>query len=296
MNNNTDVPRWHPRVTALVPAYNGADFIVRTLDSLAVQTWSDLEILVGDDCSTDDTLTVVKRFAARHPNVTVVERDANLGWLRNSNDLMSRATGELLFFAFHDDLVAPTYVEKLVEALRAHPRAVLAFTDVDLYDVDGTSSRCVFRALDGMRSRFLRGLVMATYPTNWWVPNRGLFRASAFRDIGGIHPNEQGEYSADWTWLLALALRGEFVRVPEALCEKYFKPNSLSKNWPIEGVKAGALRRAGEAEIQRSPLNLVGTLVLIALLRLPRFMPPSVKKIARGLAGRRGRATRQTRS
>ena len=54
---------WNPRVTALVPTYNGAEFIRRTLDSLAAQTWTNLEILIGDDCSTDDTLEIVRRFA-----------------------------------------------------------------------------------------------------------------------------------------------------------------------------------------------------------------------------------------
>ena len=110
---------WNPRVTALVPTYNGAEFIMRTLDSLAAQTWPNLEILIGDDRSTDDTLEVVRRFAEQSPGHAVLERDANLGWLRNSNDLMARADGELMFFAFHDDVVAPTYVEKLVAALAA---------------------------------------------------------------------------------------------------------------------------------------------------------------------------------
>ncbi len=82
---------WNPRVTALVPTYNGAQFIQRTLDSLAAQTWTNLEILIGDDCSTDDTLQIVRRFANEHPDTRVLERDANLGWLRNSNDLMARA-------------------------------------------------------------------------------------------------------------------------------------------------------------------------------------------------------------
>ena len=63
---------------------------------------------------------------------------------------------------------------------------------------------------------------MVARPETWWVPNRGLFRASAFAEVGGIHPNEQGEYSADWTWLLSLSILGEFVRVPQVLCTKYY--------------------------------------------------------------------------
>ena len=197
-----------PLVTALVPTYNSATFITRTLDSLAAQTWPNLEILVGDDRSTDDTLDVVRRFAEQHPDTVVVERDANLGWLRNSNDLMARARGELMFFAFHDDVVAPTY-EELVRALAANERAVLAFSDMEVHELDGTTELHVFDKLEGLTSAVERGRVMVRRPGFWWVPNRGLFRSSAFAEVGGIHPNEQGEYSADWTWLLGLSLIGE---------------------------------------------------------------------------------------
>ncbi|WP_448003730.1 glycosyltransferase family 2 protein [Agromyces bauzanensis] len=270
---------WTPLVTALVPTYNGAAFIMRTLDSLAAQTWPHLEILIGDDRSTDDTLAVVRRFAEGHPNVRILERDANLGWLRNSNDLMSRARGELMFFAFHDDVVAPTYVERLAEALRANDRAVLAFSDMTVHEVDGPGLLHVFDELEGLRSSVERGRVMVRRPGNWWVPNRGLFRASAFATVGGIHPNEQGEYSADWTWLLGLSLIGEFVRVPEVLCEKYYTTGSLSKRWPHDADQLLALRRSGIAEIRRSSLGPVAKARLNGHLwrrvygrRLPRGM------------------------
>lgn len=275
-----------PLVTALVPTYNGSRFIQRTLDSLAAQTWPNLEILIGDDRSTDDTLGVVRRFAERHPNVRIIEREANLGWLRNSNDLMARAEGEMLFFAFHDDVVAPTYVERLANALRANERAVLAFSDMNVHEVDGPGSLHVFDELEGLRSSVERGRVMVRRPGNWWVPNRGLFRASAFAAVGGIHPNEQGEYSADWTWLLGLSLIGEFVRVPEMLCEKYYMKGSLSKRWPHDADQLVALRRSGIAEIKRSRLGAVQKFRLTSFLRrrnLGRRLPGRVKGLFRRL-------------
>jgi glycosyltransferase involved in cell wall biosynthesis len=251
----TDRDSWSPLVTALVPTYNGADFILRTLDSLSAQTWPDLEILIGDDRSTDETLEVVRRFADGRPNTRVLERDANLGWLRNSNDLMARAEGELMFFAFHDDVVAPTYVEKLVRALGRNDRAVLAFSDMIVHELDGTAQVHVFDQLEGIPAAVDRARIMVARPATWWVPNRGLFRASAFREVGGIHPNERGEYSADWTWLLGLSILGEFVRVPEVLCTKYYTAQSLSKRWPHDAAQLRALQRAGIAEIKRSRLS-----------------------------------------
>lgn len=270
-----------PLVSALVPTYNGAAFIERTLASLAAQTWPHLEILIADDCSTDDTLAIVSRFAADHDNVTVLERTSNLGWLRNTNDLMGRARGELMFFAFHDDVVAPTYVERLASALLERPRAVLAFSDLELTEVDGTRTTRTFDNLDGRSSRLARGIVMGRRPENWWLPNRGVFRAEAFRRVGGIHPNEAGEYTADWPWLLHLAILGEFVRVPEVLCHKYFQKTSLSKNWPDGATERQALQRAGAAEVRMTPITPVEKLVVTTAMRDLQQLPRPLRRAAR---------------
>lgn len=278
---------WTPLVTALVPTYNGADFIMRTLDSLAAQTWPHLEILIGDDRSTDDTLEIVREFAGRHPNTRVLERESNLGWLRNSNDLMANARGELMFFAFHDDVVAPTYVEELAGALAANEQAVLAFSDMEVHEIDGTVELQVFDGLDGVGTALARGAVMVRRPGYWWVPNRGLFRASAFAAVGGIHPNDLGEYSADWTWLLGLSLVGDFVRVPRILCTKYYMKGSLSKRWPHDAEQRMALQRSGIAEIGRSrQLNAVQKFQLSGHLRrrvYGRRLPGGIKRALRRL-------------
>jgi glycosyltransferase involved in cell wall biosynthesis len=277
-----------PLVTAVVPCYNAAEFIARTFDSLAAQTWPNLEILIGDDASTDDTYRHCEAFAEGRQNVRLVRREENLGWLRNTNDLMSRAAGELMFFAFHDDVVAPTYVERLADTLIHNPRAVLAFTDLEVTELDGSTEHWSFERLNGMRNPLVRGIVMAQRTNGWWVPNRGLFRSWAFERIGGIKPNEAGEYSADWTWLLHMSLLGEFVQVPEVLCHKHYKKGSISKAWPHDPGQRAALTRAGAREIRDSRLGVVSKAALVAylklrdrktsVLRLPRFLKAIAKR------------------
>lgn len=256
-----------PKVTALVPTYNAAAFVQRTLDSLATQTWRNLEILIADDCSTDDTPAIIRAFADGRGNVRIVERNANLGWLRNSNDLMAQASGDLMFFAFHDDVVAPTYVEHLAAALERQPDAVLAFSDMLVTEPDGKTSPATFELLENAHTPLARGLAMARWPRNWWVPNRGLFRSSAYRKVGGIRPNAHGEYSADWTWLLHLALLGNFVRVPQTLCHKHYQKSSLSKGWPHDAAQQQALREAAIAEVRNSSADRWVKLVVGARLR-----------------------------
>ncbi len=264
---------WQPKVTALVPCYNSAAFILPTLECLAAQTWPKLDILIGDDRSSDETIRVVRGFAEGRRNVQVLERDTNLGWLRNTNDLMARASGELMFFAFHDDLIAPTYVEKLVDALRDRPEAILSFSDLEVIELDGSRSTCIYDDLTGCDSSLARGFIMSRFRDGWWVPNRGLFRAVAFKRIGGIKPNDSGEYSADWTWLLHMSLLGEFVRVPEVLCQKFYKKDSLSKMWPHDAKQRASLRLAGVREIRESHLGRIDKALLIASLNHSGFLP-----------------------
>jgi glycosyltransferase involved in cell wall biosynthesis len=220
-----------PRVVALMPAWNASAFIVDTLDALAAQTYPNLEILVSDDASPDDTADVCERYAATDSRFRVIRQPRNLGWAGNVNALLRGARGDYLVFAFQDDLFDPTYVERCVAALEANPRAVLAFTNIALVNQDGSEQRITFTALDGVTDRLERAEIMARLPTVWWTPNRGVFRAFAAAEIGGLRRHLAGEFSADWPWLLHMALLGEFVRIPESLCTKIFQPRSLSQSW-----------------------------------------------------------------
>ena len=254
--SNSGPITWDPKVSAIVPCYNAAEFIQATLDCLVAQTWPNLEILIGDDFSTDATAEIVTSFAAKHRNVQVIARQKNLGWVDNTNDLVAHAAGELAFFAFHDDVVATNYVEKLVAALADNPKAVIAFSDVEQFELDGQSTLMQFTRMSRAHTALSRGWVMCRLHEYWWACVHGLFRVGTFHQTGGLQKHAMGEYAADWTWLLHMALLGDYVRVPETLCRKYFKANSLSKVWEHSTQQREAVQRGVIAEIwsSRSPI------------------------------------------
>ena len=222
----------HPKVVALVPAWQAADFIAETLASLAAQTWPNLEILIAVDQSSDTTADLCRTFAAAHPNVRVHEHPVRLGWVGNSNWLLHEARGDYLFFAFHDDVLAPTYVEVLAEALRARPEAILTFSDMETTLQDGrVALSTTYTALEGLSSPVDRGRTLLWRIGDWWTPNRGLFRSEAARRIGGLKRHRAGEFAADWPWLFHMSLLGPMVRVPQLLCFKRYQAQSLSPSW-----------------------------------------------------------------
>lgn len=221
----------HPKVVALVPAWQASEFIDETLASLAAQTWPHLEILIAVDLSSDDTAQRCRAFAAAHANVRVHEHAERHGWIGNVNWLLREAQGDYLCFAPHDDVLAPSYVEALAEVLRARPEAVLAFSDLESTYPNGRVVLSTYTALEGLSSPVDRGRTLLWRIGDWWTPYRGLFRREAAPRIGGLKRHRAGEFSADWPWLFHMALLGEMVRVPQRLCFKRYTAQSLSQSW-----------------------------------------------------------------
>jgi glycosyltransferase involved in cell wall biosynthesis len=253
-----------PKVVACMPAWGAASFIGPVLASLDAQTYANLDILISVDACDDGTAELCERFAEGRPNVAVLRQPVRLGWVRNSNALLRRAEGEYLFFAFHDDPLQPRYVSCLVDALARTPKAVLAFSDM-------ASDRGIeqYRELEGIVDRVERARRLLNPTEAWWVPTRGLFRAATAKRLRGLHRHIGGEFAADRAWLLSLALRGEFVRVPEPLIFKHRRPEGLnatliksSSCWKRLGARLACLQEIRRA---RLPVSISTRLHVAAL-------------------------------
>jgi glycosyltransferase involved in cell wall biosynthesis len=216
-----------PRVVACMPAWNSSAYVVPVLESLAAQTYPNLNILISVDVCSDDSAQICERFAATRDNVMVIHQRERLGWIGNCNALLERVDGDYALFAMHDDPLAPTYIAQMVDALEANPHAVLAFADMETTADEALS----YDALDGVVSRFERARRVLYGGGPWWIPFRGLMRMSTVRSLGGLRRHLAGEYAADWPWLLRFVLAGQVVRVAERLVCKRIHSKSLSSMW-----------------------------------------------------------------
>lgn len=113
-------------VTVVVASYNHVEFLMQRMESLIAQTYQDLEILVIDDCSTDNSIEVLRRYQS-HPRINLVVREKNGGWVAVSNQGLEMATGEFVIFANCDDDCDPRMIQRLVDAMNANPTAGIAF-------------------------------------------------------------------------------------------------------------------------------------------------------------------------
>src|SRR5690606_29824407 len=100
-----------------MPAYNSASTIKTSLDSLVKQTWVNIEIIVADDCSTDETVEIVKEYMKLEPRIKLVQNVENQGAYVARNNALKLATGEFITINDADDWSHPDKIRVQVEHL-----------------------------------------------------------------------------------------------------------------------------------------------------------------------------------
>ena len=206
----------HPRVSIGLPVYNGEVYLSGALDTLLGQTFTDLELIISDNASTDRTPEICRSYAARDHRVRYIRHEVNRGVPWNHNFALGQATGEYFRWASHDDLCAPDFVARCVKELDADPGLVLCHTRTVVLDGEGTvlshngGSPWIGSPLVHERFRDLVGL-----GHRYWQPllTFGVMRREAAVIAGGLGTHIGG----DRTFLARLALQGRFLEVDEDL-------------------------------------------------------------------------------
>ena len=114
----------NPRVSVVVPAYNNADFLADTLESILAQDYDDYELVIADHSSSDRTAQVLGAYAARSRVRVLAPTPAGGGALANWNRVSEHAHGEFIKLVCGDDLIAPSALREQVQALDRNPTAV----------------------------------------------------------------------------------------------------------------------------------------------------------------------------
>ncbi|WP_321507958.1 glycosyltransferase [uncultured Methanoregula sp.] len=114
-----------PLVTVCVPCYNAGKTILKTLNSIVSQTYKNLEILVVDNVSTDNTVSICR--SVKDSRIRIVQNEKNIGGENNWSRSIELATGEYIAVFHSDDLYCPTLVEKQVQAFRQYPEINAVF-------------------------------------------------------------------------------------------------------------------------------------------------------------------------
>ncbi len=202
-----------PRVSVCLPVYNGGKYLRVAIDSILAQTFSDFELIISDNASTDQTEEICKEYADRDPRIRYYRHARNRGGSWNFNHTVELARGEYLKWASHDDVLAPRFLEACVEALDRAPGAVLASPRTLKIDEQGReSARITLRLRTDAPSPAVRFSDLAIGPHGCYEGS-GLIRLAVLRKTPLIAPYA----GSDRVLLARLGLMGEFREVPEYL-------------------------------------------------------------------------------
>jgi hypothetical protein len=184
-----------PLVSVLMTAYNRESFIGAAIESVLTQWWSDFELIVVDDGSSDRTLEIAREYERRDARVRVYANQRNLGDYGNRNHAASLARGRFLKFHDSDDIMYAHCLSVMVPALQAQPRAAFGLTRSRAWP--GARVPVLLTPKQAYQREFLGyGLFMCG-------PSGALFRADMFRELGGFH--DFGPPSDAVFWIRACA-------------------------------------------------------------------------------------------
>ena len=124
-----------PKVSVCIPVYNGSDYIAESIQSVLAQTYKNFELIVCDNCSTDNTREIVRGF--EDPRLKYSRNEKNIGLVGNENRCLDLAKGEYVNILHHDDIMLPENLELKVRILDEHPKVGLVHSDVLFIDQDG---------------------------------------------------------------------------------------------------------------------------------------------------------------
>lgn len=197
---------FNPLVTVVIPSYNRAQYIGETIESVFAQTYYNIEIIVIDDGSTDNTEEAVAKYV---PRVRYVKQEnAERGASRNHG--LRLANGEFIVFLDSDDLLLPDKIEEDLILFKENPSIGLVYTDILIIDAEGNPIKQIKRP--GYAGKITEKLL----EDNFISIGAHLIRTQLVRDIGGFREERQLSGSEDWEMWVRLSTITEFAYLSRA--------------------------------------------------------------------------------
>lgn len=224
-----------------MPVWNSSLTVAQAIMSILSQTYSDFELLISDNSSTDGTQEICRSFASRDSRVKVFSQPTNVGALQNFNFVLTQASGRYFMWAAGDDFRSPDSLASLVTTLEKHPQLSGAFglarlVDEDEDRVEDAREEGSLQLMGALRSPIGNAIVFHKFPS---IPLAfyGLFRRDR---LEGLNPSFSGQLryleGHETPFLAAVSLRGPIVQIPTT-----FLTYSFGSNWNLETLNKRAL-------------------------------------------------------
>jgi glycosyltransferase involved in cell wall biosynthesis len=218
-----------PLVTCAIPVYNGAAFLAEAIQSILDQTYTNIELIIINDGSSDESLAIAQSFQSRHPEITVIDQE-NKGLIGTLNHSLELANGLYYARMDADDIALPTRFEKQVDFLQYNPGHAAVGSGFILIDQNGTKAATPNLPITDQVDLSLYPPMIATLPH----PTT-MMRVDALKKTGGYRPFFKHAEDRDLWARLQEEGRLEILREPLLLYRKHGE-NITVKHNPIQQI------------------------------------------------------------
>jgi glycosyltransferase involved in cell wall biosynthesis len=206
-----------PFVSIGLPVYNGENYVAEAIRCVLDQTFSNWELIICDNCSTDRTLSICREFAEQDSRIRVYQNSRNMGVCFNYSEVFRHSRGRYFKWMAHDDLFAPRFIESCIQELEKDARVVLVFPKMAYVNAEGRvlrrqpSELSVLGATLDSRVECLMEMAARSMDFIWLA--YGLIRRDVLEQSGAM-----GLYAgSDQVLLFKIALRGCIKQVEQEM-------------------------------------------------------------------------------
>lgn len=229
-------------LSVVMPNYNHAKWLPRAVNALIEQSKPPDEIIIIDDASTDNSVSVIKTLSNGNPSIRLMRHEVNLGAVAAMTTGLTAAQGEFVLFSAADDFVLPGLLERAITALREHPPAALFCAGAVV--IDPKANILDFRPFTepAQIARYVspeevRKLIL--FSDNWIIGPTVVYRRDRLLATGGFDA-ALGSF-CDGIVVRNLALRHGFYFDPDILAAFMVYPQSFSASSALSASKTHAL-------------------------------------------------------
>ncbi|MFZ3167693.1 MAG: glycosyltransferase family 2 protein [Candidatus Methanoperedens sp.] len=209
-----DIKNNKPRVSIGLPVYNGENYLKDAINSIMAQTFTDFELIISDNASTDKTSEICQAYTEKDTRIHYYRAEKNLGAAWNFNRVFELSVGEYFKWVAHDDLVAPDYLSKCIEVLDNDDSIILCNSKVEFINEYGDVIAAYIMKQNDVNSRKPQDRFgYLIYFNHFCFDVFGLIRSDALRKTRLI----KSYPGSDRALLAELSLIGRFYEIPQFL-------------------------------------------------------------------------------
>lgn len=225
-----------PLVSICIPTYNGAQYLPECLDAVLSQTFSDYELLIIDDQSSDNTWEILTQYASQDDRIQLFKNEHNLGLVGNWNRCIKLSDGEWIKFVFQDDIIRPDCLELMLETAHIDMPFVLCRRDFFFHsEIDDATKKYymniprldeLFSGADLISQNQICHAVLTDFRNFFGEPTSTLIHRSVFERFGLFNPAMV--QLCDLEYWIRVSVNSGIKYIPDPLVQFRVHPSSTS--------------------------------------------------------------------